>query len=84
MVEFSGFLERFTLNPPVIPVISNVTALPYPAGDVRGTLGRQIGHAVQWLDSVRYMLEQGASEFEELGPGNVLTKLIARIRKTPR
>ena len=84
MLEFSGFLERFTLNPPAIPVISNVTAVPYPADDVRGTLGRQIGHAVQWLDSVRYLLEQGASEFEVLGPVTVLTKLVARIRKAPR
>jgi hypothetical protein len=30
---------------------------------------------------MRYLLDQGATEFVEVGPGNVLTKLIARARK---
>lgn len=82
MLEFGVFLERFTFAPPSIPVISNVTARPYPADAVRETLSRQIGHAVKWLDSMLFLLEQGATEFEEIGPGNVLSKLATRIRKS--
>ena len=81
MEEFQALLGGVIFAPPAIPVISNVTATPYPADDVRGTLGRQIGHAVRWLASVLYLLNQGATEFEEVGPGNVLSKLVARIRK---
>jgi malonyl CoA-acyl carrier protein transacylase len=81
MNEFAVFLNRFELAPPTIPVISNVTAEPYPADDVRGTLAKQIGHSVRWLDSMVALLERGLTEFEEVGPGNVLTKLLARIRK---
>ena len=81
MEEFQGTLEGVIFRPPAIPVISNVTATPYPPNDVRDTLGRQIGNAVRWLASVLYLLDQGATEFEEVGPGNVLTKLVARIKK---
>ena len=52
--------------------------------DLGETLARQIDHAVRWLDSVRTLIDQGAGEFEEVGPGAVLTKLVAQIRKRPR
>ena len=49
--------------------------------DVRATLAGQIGHSVRWLDSILFLLDQGVDTFEEVGPGNVLTKLVLRIRK---
>jgi trans-AT polyketide synthase/acyltransferase/oxidoreductase domain-containing protein len=79
--EFTGFLESFAFAPPAIPVISNVTGEPYDRSALRETLARQIGHSVRWLDSVRYLLRQGVTEFEEVGPGSVLKKLVAQIRK---
>lgn len=78
--EFSAFVERFELAPPAIPVISNATAAPYDPRAMRDTLARQIGSPVRWLDSVLYLLDRGVGEFEEVGPGNVLTKLVAQIR----
>ncbi len=78
--EFDGFLRQFTFAAPVIPVIANATAAPYGA-DLEGTLARQIGSSVRWLDSVLYLLDRGVTDFAEVGPGNVLTKLIAQIRK---
>ena len=79
--EFSEFLEQFTLSGPAIPVISNVTARPYDAGDVRGTLAQQIDNSVRWLDSVIYLADHVGTRFEEVGPGNVLTKLVGQILK---
>jgi malonyl CoA-acyl carrier protein transacylase len=81
MEAFSAFLSTFTFQAPQIPVLSNVTAQPYPADAVRETLARQIGHSVRWLDSMVSLLDAGATEFEEVGPGNVLTKLVTRIKK---
>jgi malonyl CoA-acyl carrier protein transacylase len=81
MDEFGVFLTRFTFAAPAIPVISNVTAEPYPSDAVRDTLARQIGSSVRWLDSVVGLLDRGLTDFEEVGPGNVLTKLMVRIRK---
>jgi malonyl CoA-acyl carrier protein transacylase len=79
--EFDAALGESTFAVPEIPVIANVTAEPYAPHAVRETLARQIDHAVRWLDSVGYLLGQGAEEFEETGPGVVLTKLVAQIRK---
>lgn len=84
MEEFEAFLAGFPFAAPSLPVISNVTAEPYPADDVRGTLAKQIGSSVRWLDSMVRLLEQGFTEFEEVGPGNVLTKLLMRIRKASK
>jgi malonyl CoA-acyl carrier protein transacylase len=36
---------------------------------------------VRWLDSVLYLLDHGATDFEEVGPGTVLTGLVGRIRE---
>ncbi len=80
MREFATELDAVEFRPPAIPVVANVTAEPYDAAHLRETLARQIGESVRWLDSVRYMLAHGVTEFEEVGPGTVLTGLVAKIR----
>lgn len=82
--EFASVLDGVTFHPPQIPVISNVTGRPYDAERVRQTLSEQIGHSVRWLDSMVYLLDQPEPEFEEVGPGTVLTKLVAQIKKKRR
>lgn len=80
--EFAAFLKDFQLLPPAIPVVSNVTARPHDPQAVGDTLARQIGSSVRWLDSVLFLLEQPDPEFEEVGPGRVLTKLVQQIRRS--
>ena len=81
MREFEAELEPVRFNPPAVPVIANVTGAPYEAARLRQTLARQIGQSVRWLDSVLYLLDRGVTEFEEVGPGTVLTGLVAKIRE---
>ena len=81
MRQFAAFLADFTFGPPSIPVVANLTGLPYAPDALRDTLARQIGHSVRWLDSLRFMLDQGVTDFEEVGPGSVLAKLAAQVRK---
>jgi [acyl-carrier-protein] S-malonyltransferase len=78
-------LGEMTLNPPEIPVISNVDASPHNDPDeIRDLLVQQVISPVLWEDSIRYMLAQGVDEFYEIGPGKVLRGLLRRIhRKTP-
>jgi malonyl CoA-acyl carrier protein transacylase len=82
--EFREFLQTFELAAPKIPVISNVTARPYEGDAVVETLARQIASPVRWSDSVQYLLalESGGNpmQFEEIGHGDVLTRLIKSIR----
>lgn len=81
MRQFKAFLTDFTFGPPSIPVVANLTGLPYAPDALRDTLAQQIGHSVRWLDSVRFLVSQGVTDFEEVGPGMVLTKLVTQIRK---
>ncbi len=89
MEQFSAFLKGFTLAEPRIPVIANVTARPYPQGEAAQLLARQIVSTVRWCESIQYLLALAAErgdtvEFEELGPGDVLTKMVYTIRsQTP-
>ncbi|HUF48355.1 MAG TPA: ACP S-malonyltransferase [Vicinamibacterales bacterium] len=81
MEEFAGTIAPVPLAVPVVPVISNVTGRPYDPAAIGETLGRQIGHSVRWLDSMLFLLEAGVTDFDEVGPGSVLRKLVAQIRK---
>ncbi|MFI5177371.1 MAG: ACP S-malonyltransferase [Vicinamibacterales bacterium] len=80
-LAFAQVLAGATLRTPAIPVVANATAQPYGAGAVQETLARQIGASVRWLDSMLFLLDQGVTTFEEAGPGSVLAKLVAQIRK---
>ena len=67
------------------PVVANVTAKAYGAGDrVAEVLIRQITAPVRWEESVREMRESGADSFLEVGPGKVLSGLVRRIGKDAR
>ena len=79
--EFREFLEGFEFSEPAIPVISNVHANPYGKALVKENLVEQITHPVRWTESIQYLRRRGEMEFEEIGPGTVLTRLIAQIQK---
>ncbi|MBU8896965.1 [acyl-carrier-protein] S-malonyltransferase [Corallococcus sp. H22C18031201] len=79
--EFESFLAEFVLSSPRIPVISNVEAQPYPPGALKRLLVEQITAPVRWEESVQHLLRQSAADIEEVGPGRVLTTLIAQIRR---
>ncbi len=79
--DFARFLDGFTLRDPAVPVLANVDARPYAPGAVKATLTAQIASPVRWTDTVRRLMGHGDFEFVELGPGRVLTNLVAKIRK---
>lgn len=81
---FGQFLEPFSFQAPRIPVIANWTAQPYQADEIRTNLARQINHSVLWVDTIEALLREPDPDFKEIGPGNVLTGLINRIRKTQK
>lgn len=83
--RLAAALAGVPLQPPRIPVVSNVDALPHSdPQEIREILVRQVLSPVRWEDSIRWMLGQGIDEFYEVGPGKVLTGLLKRIsRKTP-
>jgi malonyl CoA-acyl carrier protein transacylase len=84
--EFHGCLKGFELSDPKRPVISNVTARPYERGEILDNLSRQISSTVRWCEGIQYLLGlatngSGAMQFEEIGHGDVLTKLVHTIKQ---
>jgi len=77
--EFADFLKRFKFHPLKIPVIANYTAAPYQNDETMNNMIQQISNPVRWVESIQYLKLQPEPEFEEIGPGKVLTKLIAQI-----
>ena len=81
--EFEKFVKKAKFSKPKIQVIANVTGKPYESEKekIAQNLINQMSNCVRWADSIFYLLGQGEMEFEELGVGDVLTKLIRSIKK---
>lgn len=79
----AGLAAEGRLRPLAADVISNRTARPHARDAWLPQLIEQISHPVRWHESMSWLLAQGATAFEEVGPGDVLTGLIAKIRRDP-
>ncbi|MGB0694810.1 MAG: ACP S-malonyltransferase [Rhodospirillaceae bacterium] len=83
---FAMWLEGLDLAAPQIPVISNVTARPHGADPdrIRRLLAAHFTAPVRWVESVRCLEELGATDFVELGEGQVLTRMVSAIQAAPK
>jgi [acyl-carrier-protein] S-malonyltransferase len=80
--KLAAELEKITFNPTRVPVISNVSALPYGRPNQIGVgLVEQVTSSVRWEESMRCLLAQGFTRFIELGPGTALSGFMKRINK---
>lgn len=79
--EFGAFVRSFTYSPLQIPVISNVSARPYQDDDLATMLEQQICNPVKWYESVSFLLQKDEPSFHEIGPGDVLTKMLDFIKR---
>lgn len=67
------------------PMISNVSAEPVEdAGMIRSLLAEQVRSPVEWVASVRRMVDEGVDTFIECGPGAALTGMVRRIAPESR
>ena len=63
-------------------VYQNVNAYPQSDPDmIKQNLIEQLTASVRWTQTVQNMIVDGATSFTELGPGRVLSGLIAKINK---
>jgi len=81
--EFRQAVEATEFRMPTVPVVANVSAASLKSVEaIREELVQQLTSPVRWVESVRYMIGQGVTEFVEIGPKDVLTKLMRRIDKS--
>lgn len=75
-------LEGIAVNPPSVPVVTNVEAAPNSdAARIKDLLVAQVSAPVRWEESVQKMVDLGVDRFIEIGPGKVLAGLVKRIAK---
>ena len=78
--ELAEGIEKAVFHTPVCPVYQNVTAKPSTdPEEIKANLLSQLTSPVRWTQSVKNMMEDGASRFVEIGPGQVLQGLVSKI-----
>lgn len=81
-VELEAAINATTFNTPTCAVYQNVTASAVrDVIEIRKNLIAQLTAPVKWTQSVLAMVNDGATEFVECGPGNVLQGLVKKIHK---
>jgi [acyl-carrier-protein] S-malonyltransferase len=80
--KLAAELEGVSIQSPQIPVVCNYGASPVsdPA-EIRLMLQKQVTGSVRWTESIQQLISMGHRTFLELGPGKVLSGLVAKIDK---
>lgn len=79
-VELQAAITATTFNQPICPVYQNVTAAAVLSPDeIKKNLIAQLTAPVRWTQSVQSMVNDGATQFIEVGPGRVLQGLVKKI-----
>ncbi len=74
--------EEVVVKAPSVPLVANVTAQAVQdPSEIKSLLVQQVTGQVRWTSSVRTMIDQGVTNFVELGAGKVLSGLLRRIDK---
>lgn len=78
--ELQAAIENTTFKTPRCPIYQNVDGLAHSdANEIKQNLIAQLTASVRWTQEVQHMLEAGATEFTECGPGKALQGMIAKI-----
>lgn len=84
-VLFAELLSTIQMRDPEVPVVANITGqILTSAEEIQRELHEHLLRPVEWTRSVAEMMEQGVDTFLEIGPGQVLSRLIRRISRDVR
>tara|TARA_S200000501_G_scaffold346129_1_gene359306 strand:+ start:4252 stop:5145 length:894 start_codon:yes stop_codon:yes gene_type:complete len=79
-IELENAINKTIFSNPICPIYQNVSGLPYSSEiEIKENLISQLTSPVKWTQSITHMVENGAKEFIEVGPGRVLQGLVRKI-----
>lgn len=83
--KLAAAINNTEFKQPVCPVYQNVSANPVKdINQIKENLIKQLTSPVKWTQIMQNMINDGATSYTEVGPGNVLQGLIKKIdRKFP-
>ena len=80
--ELQKAIEEVEFKTPRCPIYQNVDAQAHTdAAEIKQNLMAQLTAIVKWTQEVNNMIEAGATDFTECGPGKALQGMIAKIAK---
>lgn len=80
--ELQKAIEEVKFKTPRCPIYQNVDAQAHTdASEIKQNLMAQLTASVKWTQEVNNMIEAGATDFTECGPGKALQGMIAKIAK---
>jgi len=80
--ELAQAIEATTFNAAICPVYQNVDARPYSDPEqIKANLLKQLTAPVRWTQTIQRMVQDGATDFIECGPGKVLQGLVKKVNK---
>lgn len=78
--DYRAAVDDTPFRTPKVPVVANISARPLlSVSEIRDELVGQLTWPVRWTASVQWMIQQGVTRFIEVGPKDVLSKLMGRI-----
>jgi len=81
--KLENAINNIKFKKPICPIYQNVSAKPFSNPELlKNNLVEQLTAPVKWFQTIQTMIQDGATEFTELGPGNVLTGLNRRIDRS--
>ena len=81
-IELENAINQTQFNTPICSVYQNVPAIAVSDVEtIKKNLIAQLTAPVKWTQSVEAMVADGATDFIECGPGNVLQGLVKKIYK---
>lgn len=79
-VELEAAIVKTAITKPVCPIYQNIDAKPYTDPEmIKHNLIAQLTGPVRWTQTIKHMIENGATSFIEVGPGSVLQGLVRKV-----
>lgn len=80
-VQLLDFLNDIEFRSPKIPVVANSNCQPYKSqsDEIKTTLANQVNSPVHWSESIRFLRNNGVTQFREFGPRELLSPMLQDI-----
>ena len=80
--KLADAIENTKFNTPSCPIYQNVSATAVSnVNTIKKNLIAQLTAPVKWSQSIKSMIDDGANDFIEVGPGNVLQGLVKKTNR---
>lgn len=79
--EIETLLKTIHFRSPKVPILNHLTVQPLKQEEIRDFLAQEIGQPVYWDRCVERLIQEGVTQFVEVGHGATLTKLIRWINR---